>query len=88
MENSITFNRNSKTATVTVNQGRYVKKIREMAEQFPDKVQIISDECGVVTATIPTKAVKLSIRERTMTDEQRKAASDRLKAAREALLRS
>lgn len=76
-ENAIEFLKDSKRATVTLTQGRYVSKVRRLAEQYPDDVQIISDMEGVLVAHIPTKFVKISAPRR-VSDEQKEEMSRRL----------
>ena len=39
-ENVIEFMKDAKTATVTFSQGRYITKIKNLAEKYPDKVEI------------------------------------------------
>lgn len=77
-ENVIEWVNGSDTATVNFSQVKYQSKIRKMAEKFPDKVKIVSDKC-VIVAHIPVKAIKLSIVERELTDEQRTALGERLR---------
>lgn len=84
-ENVIEWIRNSKTATVTLSQGKYITKIKKLAEKYPDKVQICKiNSDGSLVAHIPTSAVKISIIEpRILTEEQKEANRERLKKARE-----
>lgn len=84
-ENVIEFLRDSKTATVTFSQGRYVSKIKRLAESYPDECQIIHEnEDGSILAHIPTKWINISKRTgREMTDEEKSANAERLKAYRE-----
>lgn len=78
-ENAIEFLRNAKTATVSFTQGRYVRKIRKLAEKYPDLVKIIYDSGRVVTAYVPVSAVRISIvPPREMTEEQKAEARERL----------
>ena len=78
-ENNIEFTQNSKTATVYFAQGRYISKIKKLKEQYPDEVDIVVENYdGSIVAHIPTKWIKISASKRTMTDEQREAASKRL----------
>ena len=79
-ENCIEFIRGSKVATVTFSQGRFISKVRKLAEKFPDQVEIVHDSGKTLVAHIPTKAIHISISDqREMSDEQREAASERLK---------
>ena len=76
-ENVIYWTNDSKFATVNFTQGRYISRIRKMAEKYPDDVKIELDRNGVIIATVPVKAVKVAIR--TLSDKQREMASERLK---------
>ena len=79
-ENVIEFLRDEKTATVTFSQGRYISKIRKLAEQYPDECEIMFENAdGSIVAHIPTKWVQITRREVELTDEQRKACAERLK---------
>ena len=71
-ENVIEFLRGSKTATVTFTQGRFISKIKKLAERFPDKVEIIAEnKDGSIVAHIPTKAIHINILEgRELSEEQ------------------
>ena len=76
-ENAIEWIRDSKTATVTFSQGRYITKIKKLAEKYPDKVQIVAVNKSSIVAHIPTSAIKINIIERDFTDEQKEAARAR-----------
>ena len=78
-ENVIEFLRNSKVATVTFTQARYISRIRKLKEKFPDKIEICHEAPGIIVAHIPTSAVKLNlVTPREMTEEERAAARERL----------
>ena len=82
-ENVIEFLRGAKMATVSFTQGRYMKRIRKLAEQFPDRVKITYETDDVVVAHVPVSAIKINLTTpREMTDEQREQAKVRLEAAR------
>ena len=74
-------------ASVTVYESRYINQLKALAEKHPDEVQLISTGVvGVVLAHLPKKYVHVSFGERTkreMSEEQRAAAAERLKKARE-----
>ena len=78
-ENVIEWILNSKTATVTFTQGKYITKIKKLAEKYPDRVQITSNKNGTVVAHIPTSAVKISIIERQLSEEQKATMTERIK---------
>ena len=78
-ENVIGWYKDSEIATVTFSQGRYISKIKKLAEKHPDDVKILENTDGTILAYIPVKAIHISIRNTEMSDEQKKAASERLK---------
>jgi hypothetical protein len=78
-ENVIGWYKDSEIATVTFSQGRYISKIKKLAEKYPDDVKILENSDGTILAYIPVKAIHISIRNTEMSDEQKKAASERLK---------
>lgn len=60
-ENSIEFYADDKTATVSFTQGRYITRIRKLAEKYPDECQITAEnKDGSIVAHIPTKWVRVS----------------------------
>ena len=52
-ENVIEFLKDAKTATVTFSQGRYISKIKKLAEKHPDEVEIIAVNKNSIMAHIP-----------------------------------
>lgn len=79
-ENCIEWLMDSKTATVTLSQGRYISKIRKLAEKFPDEVKIIAEpenNDGYMVAHIPVKYIKLNNSSRNLTEEEREELSER-----------
>lgn len=79
-ENIIEFLRNSNTATVSFCQGKYVTKIKKLAERFPNECQIVAENNdGSIVAHIPTKWIKINNPRREMTEEERRLASERFK---------
>lgn len=84
-ENVIEFLRGDATATVTVCQGRYISRIRELKERFPDEVEITDDpetNGGYMVAHVPTTWIKINP-PRELTDEQVNELRERLMAMRE-----
>ena len=68
---------------VSSDQQKIIHRVRKLAESYPDKVTIKhqpEQNDGCICATMPAEWLKLSppIR-REMTDEQRQAASERMK---------
>ena len=60
-ENVIEFVQNDKTATVTFCQGRFISRIKELAEKFPEECQITAENSdGSIVAHIPTKWVRIN----------------------------
>lgn len=60
-ENVIEFIRDDKTATVTFCQGRYISRIRDLAERKPDKCQIVTEnKDGSIVAHIPTTWIRIN----------------------------
>lgn len=84
-ENAIEWIKNSEVATVTFSQGRYISKIKKLAEKYPDKVQIKHEnKDGSIVAHIPVKAIKINIIEgRELTEEQKERNKENLAKARE-----
>ena len=85
-ENVIEFLRGSDTATVFFTQRRYIRQVKKLAEQYPDKVKICCENAdGSIVAHVPTKAIHVSIRVgREMSDEEKEIHVANLKKAREA----
>ena len=84
IENAIEFLKDQKRATVTFSQGRYISRIKKLAEQHPDKCEIVSisknaGEGTVICAHIPTAWVRIAppvVRE--LTEEQKAEVTKRL----------
>ena len=77
-ENAIEFLRNTKTATVSFSQGKYISKIKKYAEAFPDDVKIVAENTdGSIVAYVPVKWIKISP-PRQISEEQKEAARERL----------
>lgn len=74
-------------ASVTVYESKYINQLKTLAEKHPDEVKLIpTGLAGVVLAHLPKKYVHVSFGERAkreMSEEQRAAAAERLKKARE-----
>ena len=79
-ENVIEWIKDSKVATITFTQIRYISKVRELAAKYPDRVQIVKDNAdGTIVAHIPVSAVKINIIERNLSEEQKRIAAERLR---------
>ena len=83
------FIKGEKIASVTAAAGtKWNRRLRDWADEFPDKVQIIAvNEDGSVFAHFPSKFVKLERpverKGREMTEDEKMAAAERLRAVRE-----
>ena len=78
-ENVLEFVNNSKTATVTFGQGRYITKIRKLSRERPEECQIVHENRdGTIVAHIPVKWIKITPT-RIMTEEQREKLKERAK---------
>ena len=78
-ENTIEFTRDSKTATVTFSQGRYISKIKNLAESHPESCRIlIENKDGSILARVPVSWVKIS-RPKEITEEHKRAIIKNLK---------
>lgn len=80
-ENNIEFIRDSDRATCSFSQGRYISKIKKLAEKHPDECQIVAENVdGSVVAHFPVKWIKINSATRDLTDEDRRILSERAKA--------
>lgn len=70
----------NKTATVTFpSRTKLNTKVKKLAEQFPDEVQICHEnKDGSIVAHIPVRYINISRRKRELTEEQRKEIGERL----------
>ena len=83
-ENVIEWIKDSSVATITFSQGRYISKVKKLAEKYPDRVQITKENAdGTIVAHIPVSAIKINIIERNLSEEQRQIAAERLNKGRE-----
>lgn len=78
-ENVLEWTTGQRNIAVTFSEAKYIRKIKELAEKYPDDVKIIAEnKDGSIFAHIPKSALKLNIVKRDMTEEQRKAIGKRL----------
>ena len=86
-EVAVNFTNVDDIASVTTYEGRQINQLKALAEKHPDEVKLIpTGLAGVVLAHLPKKYVHVSFGERAkreMSEEQRAAAAERLKKARE-----
>lgn len=77
-ENAIEWIRNSNVATVTFSQGRYISKIKKLAEKYPEEVQITAEnKDGSIVAHIPVSYIKINNLKREISDEKREVLRER-----------
>lgn len=80
-ENVIEFIRDDSRAGVTLSQKRYINKVKELAEQYPDQVIILAEnKDGSIFAHMPVTWIIKPGKptELNLTDEQRKERADQL----------
>jgi hypothetical protein len=80
-ENNIEFLRDAETATCSFSQGRYISRIRKLAEKYPDECEIVAEnKDGSIVAHFPVKWIHISNLKREMSEEDKKAAAERLRS--------
>ena len=83
-ENCIEWITGDKQVYITFSQKKYITKIKKIAKENTDVHIIAENQDGSIYATIPLGWVKISPQKsRELTEEQRAAASERLRIARE-----
>ena len=84
-ENAIEWYNGQDTMLVTLNQGRFINKVKRLAKKFPQRVQIVAENSdGSLLARLPLSALKLNLSEpRELTEEQKEANAKRLAESRE-----
>ena len=83
-ENCIEFLKDQKRTTVTFSQGRYITRIKKLAEKYPEECEIVAinkipNEGEVICAHVPTKWIRITppaVRE--LTEEQKEELTKRL----------
>lgn len=76
-ENVIEFLKGSDTATLSLTQGRYITRVRELAKKRPNECKIMRENTdGSIVAHIPTSWVKIHPT-RELSDEQREILVER-----------
>lgn len=80
-ENVIEWLKNSKVATVTLSQGKYITKIKKLAKQYPNEVEILKENAdGSMLCHIPTSYIKINNPpKREYTEEEKAAMAERLR---------
>ena len=77
-ENAIEWINGQSRVTVTLSQGRYISKIKKLAEKFPEEVEIIKENAdGTILAHIPLNYIKINRASRDLTEEERRELAER-----------
>ena len=62
VENVIEWINGDKEVTMTFSQKKYIRKIKELAERYPDEVKIIDENSdGSIFARMPLSAIHISL---------------------------
>ena len=86
MDNSMEWLTGDKIGAVTFSQRKMVSKIERYAEEYPDEIKIIKkNDDGSIYAHVPVSWFKFSPprKGREFSEEEKAAAAERLKIARE-----
>jgi hypothetical protein len=79
-ENMIEWFTGQRHIGVTLSDPTYIRKVKELAKKYPDKVKIKAEnKDGTIYAHLPKSALKLSIIKREMSEEARQKAAERMK---------
>jgi len=85
-ENVIEFLKDGKTATLSLSQGRYKTRIRELAQSHPEECEIVAEnKDGSMCAHVPVAWIRINP-SMNLTDEQRNTLSERMKNTRRNML--
>lgn len=77
-ENAIEWINGQDRVTVTLSQGRYISKIKKLAEKFPNEVEIVKENIdGTILAHIPLNYIKINRASRDLTEEERIELAER-----------
>lgn len=83
-ENCIEWLTGQHKITCTISQRKFITKIERLAEKHPDKVEILArNEDGTILAKLPIKALKLSIIEHELSDEDKQLRAERMRKYKE-----
>lgn len=91
-EMNVNYTDADEMASITIFQAKHINQIKKLIESHPNEIQIVAGENvknnnGMMVVHLPKKYCKVSFGEerskREMTDEQRAAASKRMKKAQE-----
>lgn len=81
-ETSINIDYIDKVTYVYSTNYNMVRKLYKLKEENPDDVTVVFDNCFGMEVTVPTKWIKITP-PRKMSEEQKQAAAERLKSAKE-----
>lgn len=87
-ENEIEFLKGDNRATVTFSQARFVSKIKQLAEEYPDDVKVIADNknkdgnTASICASLPVSWIVKPGKPKELSEEQKAKALLNLKQAR------
>ena len=76
-ENNIEWLNGQNTVTVTLSQGKFINKVKKLAENHKDVEIVAENSDGSIFAHLPLKFIKISA-PRQMTEEQKEQARKRL----------
>ena len=78
-ENMIEWITGDRHIGVTLTDPTYIRKVKELAKKYPDKVKIKAEnKDGSIFAHLPKSALKLNIITRNLSDTDKKEVSKRL----------
>lgn len=76
-ENNIEWLTGQDRVTVSFSQGKFINKIKRLAESHKEVEIVAENKDGTITAHLPLKYIKISA-PRVMTEEQKEQARERL----------
>lgn len=78
-ENAIEFLKDSDRATATLCQGRFIIRVRKLAESHPGECQIVAEnKSGSIVAHIPTSWIKINP-PRELSEEERQKRAEQMR---------
>lgn len=81
-ENVIEFVRDGKTATLSLSQRRYITRVKQLAERYPDECKILAEnEDGSLYAHIPVDWIRINPG-KDLTDEKKEALREAIMITR------
>ena len=80
-ENNIEWLNGQQTVTVTLSQGKFINKVKRLAETHEDVEIVAENSDGSICAHLPLRFIKISA-PRQLTEEQKEQARERLLAHR------